>query len=585
MVSPAGYYRFSSASRPPLRIGLLLDSSEELYSFSAKIIEDIQASNFARVELLIVKKTPAETRASEKKSSAAARFLRRFSDAKLRRRLLYDLYLRLDARMKPADDPLALVDVRNLLSGIERLEVEPIGKKFVQRFPADIVEKIRSKNLDVLIRFGFNILRGEILESARCGVWSYHHGDNEFYRGGPAHFWELREKSPLSGVILQVLTDELDAGIVLCRSQFATEATISVSRNRHTPYWGSADMVIRKLRELYEDGWDSLLEKAVPSTSYRGKRSLYKTPTNRDMLPWLGAILLKKAASYPFSGKSIQHWRIAVRVNGRGLYDFDSESDFSGFRWIDSPKGHFWADPFAFEHQGRVWAFFEDYSYQNKRGVIACSVISPQGELGPAIPCLDSSRHHYSYPHVFRAGSEIFMIPESRSSNSVDLFRCHEFPDKWVRESTLLDGKFVDTTIWEHEGLWWFATTSADPSARAGSLLLFYSSSLTGEWHFHPANPISTDIRSNRGAGRVFRRQDRLIRPSQVCAPSYGYAIAFNEITELSTQHFSERPLKTITAENWKGLSGIHTYNFSGKIELIDGRSPVRRERVELPIR
>ena len=433
MVSPAAYYRFSSARHPPLRIGLLLDSSEELYSFSAKIIEDIQASNFARVELLIVKKTPAETRAAEKKTSPAARFLRRISDAKLRRHLLYDLYLRLDARMKPADDPLALVDVRNLLSGIERLEVEPSGKKFVQRFPADIVEKIRPKNLDVLIRFGFNILRGEILEAARCGVWSYHHGDNEFYRGGPAHFWELREKSPLSGVILQVLTEELDAGIVLCRSQFATEPTISVSRNRHTPYWGSTDMVIRKLRELHERGWGYLLEKAVPPTAYRGKRSLYKTPTNRDMLPWLGSILLKKAVSYPFSGKSIQHWRIALRVNGRGLYDFDSEPDFSGFRWIDSPKGHFWADPFAFEHQGRAWVFFEDYSYQDKRAAIACSELSPQGELGPAIPCLDGSGHHYSYPHIFRAGSEIFMIPESRSSNSVDLFRCREFPDKWVR--------------------------------------------------------------------------------------------------------------------------------------------------------
>jgi hypothetical protein len=41
-------------------------------------------------------------------------------------------------------------------------------------------------------------------------VWSYHHGDNEFYRGGPPHFWELYEKAPLSGVILQVLTEELD---------------------------------------------------------------------------------------------------------------------------------------------------------------------------------------------------------------------------------------------------------------------------------------------------------------------------------------------------------------------------------------
>ena len=577
-----GYYRSSSANREPLRIGLLLNSSTEISAVAAKIIEDIKASNFAGIELLVVRKTSAHKPASDRTPNSAARkFLRRISDSKLRSHLLYDLYLRLDARMKPANDPLAKVDSRTLLAGIETHEVEPIEKKFVQFFPADAVEKIRSMDLDVLIRFGFNILHGDILHAARYGVWSYHHGDNEFYRGGPPHFWELLEGSQLSGVILQVLTEELDAGLVLCKSLFATEPTLSVSRNRYTPYWGSSDMIIRKLNELHRFGWDHLLEKAVPPAPYRGKRSLYRTPTNRDMIPWLGPALLKKAISYPFRQETVQHWRIAIRVNGKPLYDSGGGTDFSGFRWIDAPKGHFWADPFAFEHQGRCWIFFEDYSYQKKRGAIACSAMLPDGQLETPVPCLHHSSYHYSYPHIFRAGSEIFMIPESCNSNSVDLFRCQEFPDKWVHEATLLEGKFIDTTIWEHEGLWWFASTTAEPSSRAGCLLLFYSTSLTGEWHFHPANPISTDIRRNRGAGRVFWNHDRLIRPSQSCAPSYGYSVAFNEITELSTQRYSERHLTTITPEHWKGFLGIHTYNSAGTIELIDGRVRAKRKLVE----
>ena len=575
--TPNDYYRISSADRPPLRIGLLLDSLEEISAFFAKVVQDIKASNFARIELLILRKTATEKPRPEKRpNSGAVSLLRRISDPKLRSHLLYDFYRRLDARVKPAKDPLARVDCRSLFSGIETLEVEPIGKKFVQCFPEEAVEKIRAKNLDVILRFGFNILHGEILRAARYGVWSYHHGDNDFYRGGPAHFWELLEGSPLSGVILQVLTEELDGGLVLCKSLFATEPTLSVSRNRETPYWGSSDMVIRKLNELHRFGWDYLTGKAIPSTPYRGKRPIYRTPTNRDILPWLGPILVKKVISYPFRKQTAQHWRIATRVNGKPLYDFDSECDYSGFRWIDSPQGHFWADPFAFEHHGKSWAFFEDYSYQKKRAVIACAEISPQGELESAAPCLDHPGHHYSYPHIFRAGSEIFMIPESLDSKSVDLFRCQQFPDKWVRELTLLKGKFVDTAIWEHEGLWWMTTTSATPSSRAGSLLLFYSTSPTGEWHFHPANPISTDIRNNRGAGRVFRSYDRLVRPSQSGAPAYGYAIAFNEITELSIDRYCERHLRTITPEHWEGLSGVHSYNFAGSIELIDGRTPVR---------
>jgi len=353
-----------------------------------------------------------------------------------------------------------------LLAGIEILEVEPFGEKFVHRFPGDALDIIRAKDLDVLIRFGFNILKGDILKAARYGVWSYHHGDNEFYRGGPAHFWELREGSPLSGVILQVLTEELDSGLVLCKSLFATKQTVSVSRNRFAPYWGSSDLIIRKLNELHRFGWDYLQEKAIPPTPYQGRRRIYRTPANKDILPWIAPVLLKKAIFYPFRRETVQHWKIASRVNGKALLDCDSESEFSGFRWIDPPKGHFWADPFVFESAGKYWVFFEDYSYKEQRAAIVCSELSPLGELGPPVFCIQHTSHHYSYPHIFRSGSEIFMIPESCNSNSVDLFRCQDFPYTWVREATLLEGAFVDTTIWEHDGLWWFTTTSAEPSSR-----------------------------------------------------------------------------------------------------------------------
>jgi hypothetical protein len=583
MSTPRSYYRISSANRAPLRIGLLLDSREKIPAFCAAIVEDIRASNFAGIEFLVIKKPLGGSSAPNKQpNSSALNLLRSVVDPKLRKRFLYRLYLRLDARMKPAPDPTAMVDCGDLLSGIEAIEVEPLGKKFVHRFPDESLEIIRSKKLDVLIRFGFNILHGDILKSARYGVWSYHHGDNEFYRGGPAHFWELWEGSPLSGVVLQVLSEELDGGLALCKSLFATEGTLSVSRNRFTPYWGSADLIIRKLNELHRCGWESVLENAIPFTKYQGKRKIYKTPTNMDVSRWLGPALLKKTISYPFRKAIVQHWRIACRFNGKPLHSSDSEPDHSGFRWVDPPKGHFWADPFPFEHDGKYWTFFEDYSYKQKRARIACSEISPHGDLGPPLVCLDDLGCHYSYPHIFRAGSEILMIPESADSSSISLFRCQQFPNQWVREATLLEGKFVDTTIWEHDGLWWLMTTSAEPSARAGSLLLFYSESVRGKWHFHPANPISTDIRTNRGAGGVFRSHDRLIRPSQSCAPTYGYSIAFNEITEISIQRYSERPLKTITPEHWEGLSGIHTYNSSGNIEFIDGCSPVPLERLRL---
>jgi hypothetical protein len=85
MVStPNSYYRISSADRVPLRIDLLLDSSDEISAFAARIIEDIKASNFARIELLVVKQANAGRQApATRPDSRSLRLLRRISDPKL----------------------------------------------------------------------------------------------------------------------------------------------------------------------------------------------------------------------------------------------------------------------------------------------------------------------------------------------------------------------------------------------------------------------------------------------------------------------------------------------------------------------
>src|SRR4029077_13649065 len=148
-----------------LRIGILLNSREKISASLARIIADIQASNFAEIKLSIVKKSTSAPANSS--NSGVSRFLRPVLNPKVRRQLLYSLYLRLDARMKPTPDPLAEIDCKDLLGGIETIEVEPVGQKFVHRFPEEALEQIRARNLDVLMRFGFNILHGGILKTAR----------------------------------------------------------------------------------------------------------------------------------------------------------------------------------------------------------------------------------------------------------------------------------------------------------------------------------------------------------------------------------------------------------------------------------
>ena len=559
-------WRTSPSQNPRIRVGVLLDDTWIERCF-ASVLDDIRQSNFAQLKLAVFR-SGGPSRVQTHPMGLGRRLL----NAALRRRMLYDSYLRFDNRMKPQNHPLDKVDCSEVLSGIDRVEIPSTSQDLL-----DGVAKIRARDLDVLINLGSQVFSGEILGASRFGVWSYVYADTDAYAGEPPHFWEMREQSPISGVELKMET--ADEARILCKSYFTTFPTISVSRNRFAPYWGSTELVIRKLNELHRKGAEALTGTSASSAS-DPKHVTRGMPTNLEMARWLGPVLLRKALGYPFRKKVVQHWNIAVRVNARPLFEDPVDGNLHGFRWIDSPPGHFWADPFGFEHNDTNWLFFEDYSYSQKRAWISCAEITSDGSLSSPVVCLDNPERHYSYPYIFRDRDEIYMIPEAYDSESVDLYRCDRFPDKWSRITTIFKGKFVDTSVWYDQGLWWLLTTSADPNPRTSCLFLFYAEALTGKWRFHPSNPISTDVRNNRGAGRIFRKGARWIRPSQSCCPVYGYSFSLNEVSELSTERYSERTLRTVTPEFWKGLSAVHTYNWVRNVELIDGASMVPLKRV-----
>jgi folate-dependent phosphoribosylglycinamide formyltransferase PurN len=60
---------------------------------------------------------------------------------------------------------------------------------------------------------GFGILKKPLLELAPRGVLSYHHGDMRRYRGQPPAFWEVCHGETAMGVTVQLLCEQLDAGL------------------------------------------------------------------------------------------------------------------------------------------------------------------------------------------------------------------------------------------------------------------------------------------------------------------------------------------------------------------------------------
>ncbi len=177
-------------------------------------------------------------------------------------------------------------------------------------------------------------------------------------------------------------------------------------------------------------------------------------------------------------------------------------------------------------------------------------------------------RYHLSYPFLIQKGSDIFLLPESASNHTIELYRASRFPDMWELEKELCSNiSAVDTSAVFLDGIWYFFTTSL---SGGNETFLFWSEKLDGDWHYHPRNPICTDIRRSRGAGALFRQGGNLMRPVQDCSGCYGYAITLNRVTRLSVTDYSEEPVETILP-NWrKGLLATHTLNSSDAYEVID---------------
>ncbi len=568
------HFLYSESRAPRLRVGVLLDQDLLLHPF-ADVLDHVQQCNFADLVLRIYR-APIVPRAS-----VIRKILRSFVDSRRRKQLMWYLYHRVDARMGgEARRLLASRDISGLLIEVPRIDVRPISEGPTDRFPPDAVEAIRSHNLDIILRFGFGIIRGEILQVPRYGIWSYHHGDNDSYRGGPAHFWELVEGNSLSGVMLQILTEALDAGTVLCKGLAPTVSGFQLSKNRVQPYLLGTTFAIRKMFELHRGGFAELQEKVAAPQPYVGKRKVYRTPTNGQIARFLIPAVIRKAVRTPFRGRWSHHWRIALRMGRPISFRNTVPPDLSGFRRIDSPRGRFYADPFFWECGRRVFCFFEDYSYISKLGRISCGEVTPECDLIDVRPVLEP-KYHLSYPYIFEDNGDIFLIPESADNGTVDLFRAISFPHQWEHVQTLLDAPGLDTIIVRRDGLYWMFTSIAEPRGASLQLALLFSPTLTGKYQFHRDTPITADSRYARGAGRISECDGALIRPSQDCSGTYGRAIHFRKIVDLTPTTYREEPLFTLEAP--EGFLGVHSYDRAASIEVIDGRKKQLASLVERP--
>lgn len=557
--------------KPKLRVGLLLDSAT-LSSWAYEMLQEIQDSDYASISLVVLN-------ASAQPEQQVVGWTRRLRNTwRNRHYLLYALYDRIDRfrarHLSP--DAFAPVNARDLLAEVPTLTVTPLATKFSDRFTPEDLARIREHNIDVFLRLGFRILRGDILQTAPFGVWSFHHGDHEINRGGPPGFWEVFEHHLVSGAMLQVLTEDLDNGIVLARS-FATTHSLSVRYNRNTVYWKSLRFVPRKLQELHRFGADQFWAQAdKPENRVKMySRRLYTRPTNAEFIgPFLRHIVSYGRALF----RNFFYWDQWIL-----LFDFrdDLASSLWRFKRITPPHDRFWADPHVVYVDGTHYVFLEEFPYAEGKGHISVFQLDEHGKATRPVRVLDAP-YHLSYPFVFEWEGTWYMVPECGAERRVDVYRCEEFPTRWVHHATLMEGRgVVDATLFPHGGKWWmFANVREHAGASPwDELFLFYADHpLATDWTPHPRNPIVSDVRCARPAGRLFERNGVIYRPSQDSSREYGYGLKINRVLSLSETTYEEREESSVEPKWDRKIIGIHSLSHAGRLTVVDAK--LRRRRL-----
>ncbi len=267
------------------------------------------------------------------------------------------------------------------------------------------------------------------------------------------------------------------------------------------------------------------------------------------------------------------HWQLAIRPKSDR-----ARTDPSGYRVVPSTPDSFFADPFLFSIGGKRLLFAEQLYYSDWVGKLVCAEVGDDGKLSPFKDALVHP-YHLSYPFVFEDHGAIYMIPESGAANTLDLYVFDSITNSWRLDTQLMkEERISDATLFLHNGLYWIlATNSSENASTWDELSAYYATSLKGPWLPHAANPLISDLRSARPAGRVIQEDGRLLRPAQDCEDGYGSAIAWCEIDKLTPTEFEERVVSRTKGARQQGYNGMHTYNADDAFEVVDLKRSISR--------
>jgi hypothetical protein len=528
MQTPPGYV--------PARLGLLLESRRQP-AWVRRAVADLLQHNVATLELVVM---AAGHRRASPESLADPWVLRVYKAV--------DQWLFGD-ECRP--DALARKDVGSLIGSCPTLEIDPALHTWASQ---SVISSIERTNLDVLWVVGSRDIPEAIRSLPRRGVWVVD------ARPSTATAAVLSGSYTCEARLLR-LGSASEGDRVLDRSWTSIDR-FSIRQTLNRLAWRASPLIARALMSDSRGSTWPESDDRVSNDSTQPKAGNVRTGRQ------LARLTLAYGMDKVDSAFSREQWALAVHVHEPSETPrFDGPPTYH----ILAPPDRFWADPFPLEHEGRCYVFVEELRFDRPRGFISVLEINDRGPVGPAQTVLEEP-HHLSYPSVFRAGSEIFMTPESSAARRIDLYRAVSFPDRWEKVGVLMDGvAAADPTVLFLDDRWWmFVNLGVPGGPNWDECHLFLADRLEGPWRPHPRNPIRSDVRRSRPAGRLFRSDGRLYRPAQDCSVRYGYATVVHEVERMTPTDYREREVSRIVPGWRRDSVATHTLNHAGRFTVLD---------------
>jgi hypothetical protein len=413
-----------------------------------------------------------------------------------------------------------------------------------QRMPSEIHETLKS--CDVVVKFGMNLLKIEKSWEPSFGVISYHHGNPAKYRGRPPAFYELLYGEDSIAVIVQKLTNILDAGDILAIAE-SRVFTYSYRKSIRKLYAAGVPLLAKSLNEFSTASTESSKVVLGP---------IYKYPNNHLVMTFLWN-LAKSILKHFLYGAFIEKvWAV-----GRLSCNFiELEKDFTIENFDVLPNigsGITAADPVGATDSG---IYLEQIGKWNK-GRIA--LWDYEKYVDVELPRIG----HYSFPTVVPFKGRNFIFPESAQHSSPRLFEIDE-SGLWIGTVIVLEGlertRLKDPVLFSQNDEFFIFGGESDSEQR---LNLYISNNLFGPYKEHPSSPILLSPMGARMAGPIYSSNQELFRFGQNCSAGYGRGVTVFKILEISDGSYREARVGQLLVQ---GALGPHSLLFINQSTFFD---------------